>query len=395
MKFDWKDPATRYFLFRGFLSRMYLPILVIYMLDRGLSLPQIALITAAGQLASLIFEVPSGAIADTIGHRTTLVISLVGQALCALIFLGGNFTWILAASIGYYLFGSLMTGTSEALFFEYLKSIGREAEHLKLWGGGKSFARLINMFSVFVGGASYALSPSLPFIFCSVQFFAAALLISAFPHPKIITSVETREGFVQLLRHFPRALKTIWSRKTVFWLVVLNAILIGSIGGTNDFQQIIFTHLGATTTFVGFVYSAKRFVSMIMNSRAHKLAAIGPTKIMLLCTLLMVTYALVTPYVHSFLLYGLIVLMASCVYGLLEVLFNDFLNQAIPSISRATTISVSNFATAGVAILSASLFGWLHLPPEQTFTVLGIVILGTTLLPLVRLSTFSGAPGGT
>ena len=112
----WRDPIGRYYFFRGLLGRVYLPILVIYMLNRGLSVGQVALISTLAFAASFIFEVPSGAIADHIGHRRTLIISLLGQALAALCYLGGTFPLILAGSVGYMTAGSLLTGTGEALF---------------------------------------------------------------------------------------------------------------------------------------------------------------------------------------------------------------------------------------------------------------------------------------
>ncbi len=86
----WNSAIWRYFLFRGTLSRVYLPILVVYMLHQGMALEQIALVTVIGQVAALIFEIPSGAIADTLGHKRTLVIAMLGEAVAALLFIGGN-----------------------------------------------------------------------------------------------------------------------------------------------------------------------------------------------------------------------------------------------------------------------------------------------------------------
>lgn len=382
----WDPAIRRYFIFRGLLSRVFLPILVIYMAAQGLSIAQIALVTVIGKIVSLVFEVPSGAAADTLGHKRALVISMLGQAVSSLLFIGGTLPWIIAGTVGYFVSGTLLTGTSEALFFEYIKSVGRQTEHLQLWGEGKSMSRILNLVAVFVGGVSYTISPILPFIICALQFSAAALCIAGFPSPKPIQSVAKKEGFVELLHHFPRAIKTIWSIPNVFWLTIMNALLIGAISGSNDFQQLIFNDLGATATFIGLVYSLKRVMSMTLNSYAHRLAKFGPTRIMTFCTAMLAAYAFLTPLISSFLLYTLIVLIASMIYGLLEVFFNDLLNQSIPSLSRATTLSVSNFATSAVGILSASLFGWVQLSVPQTYVVLGVAILLLSIFPLIRLA---------
>ena len=383
-----KDPHIRkYWFFRGLLSRMYLPILVVYMVDQGLSLEQIALIVTVGWTVSLLFEVPSGAVADTVGHRNALVIAMVGQALSSFFFLGGTFAWILIATIGYFVSGSLLTGTGEALFFEYMKSNGKEEEHLRLSGEGKSFSRIFNMIAVFVGGASYVWHPFLPFILCAIQFFVAAYIISTFPSPRAVASVEKQEGFLAVAAHFPRALKTIWSYPFVFWLVLTHAFLVGIPFGTNDFQQIIFQSLGATTVFISLVYTTKRLLAMTLSNQVYRLKRLGAARVMFLCALLVLFYGLATPLVSSYVAYASVVLLLSTMYVIMEVLFNDLVNHRIPSLSRATTLSVANFARTIVSIIAAASFGWLSTSLPMSFAVVSVVGFLLCLYPINRLFT--------
>lgn len=383
----WDGSMKRYFLFRGLLSRVYLPILVLFMVSHDLSLGAIASVIAIGQITSFLCEIPSGAIADTMGHRKTLVISLFGQAISSLLFLPGSYVWIVTATVFYNVSASLMSGTSEALFFEYVKSLGRESDHLRLWGQGKAFSRFFNMTAVFLGGVTYGIHPTIPFILCSLQFLVAGILIRTFPKPTRHVSVEEREGFSSLLQHFPRALRLIANNHQIFWLMILNALLMGAITGTNDFQQLIFSNLGATATFIGGVYTLKRFVSMMANGFIYRLSRVKPMIVMTGLLSLFLTYLFLTPFVHSFVVYGALVLLASVVYGVLEVVINDWVNQAIPSLSRATTLSVGNFFMSVVAILSALLFGFIGGDPAWTYPVLGVLILVLSIVPLARMGS--------
>jgi MFS family permease len=56
-----------------FNSRFYYPIFTILFLDFGLSLQQFALLNVAWAAAIVLFEVPSGALADTVGRKNLLV----------------------------------------------------------------------------------------------------------------------------------------------------------------------------------------------------------------------------------------------------------------------------------------------------------------------------------
>lgn len=66
-----KQPNIRRFIaFRIlFNARFYYPVFTILFLDFGLTLEQFAILNAAWAASIVLLEVPSGALADTIGRR--------------------------------------------------------------------------------------------------------------------------------------------------------------------------------------------------------------------------------------------------------------------------------------------------------------------------------------
>ena len=58
-----------------FNARFYYPVFTILFLDFGLTLEQFALLNAAWAASIVLLEVPSGALADTIGRRNLLVVT--------------------------------------------------------------------------------------------------------------------------------------------------------------------------------------------------------------------------------------------------------------------------------------------------------------------------------
>ncbi|CAI8357107.1 MAG: Uncharacterised protein [Opitutia bacterium UBA7350] len=125
-------------VFRAFFSaRFYYPIYALLFLDFGLSLEQFGILNAVWALTIVVSEVPSGALADTLGRRKLLMAAGICMALEMVVLLvaspGGG-------SLVFYLFlinriisgiaEAAASGADEALAYDSLKAAGREAE----WG---------------------------------------------------------------------------------------------------------------------------------------------------------------------------------------------------------------------------------------------------------------------
>ncbi len=120
-----------------FNARFYYPVFTIIFLDFGLSLEQFAILNAAWAASIVLLEVPSGALADTIGRRNLVVLATV-----IMIF---EMALLCFAPIGkmpivFYLFlinrilsgaaEAAASGADEALAYDTLKDAGLE----KSWG---------------------------------------------------------------------------------------------------------------------------------------------------------------------------------------------------------------------------------------------------------------------
>ncbi len=126
-----------YYLFQfatGFL--IWVPVWIIFLQDeRGLSLTQVGMMEAVFWVSMMLFEVPTGAIADRFGRRTSL-------ALGGLLFTCGTVSFVLAEgfvglAISYVIMAFSMTlysGSGQALLFDSLRALGRTREYEKHMG---------------------------------------------------------------------------------------------------------------------------------------------------------------------------------------------------------------------------------------------------------------------
>lgn len=126
-----------YYLFQfatGFL--IWVPVWIIFLQDeRGLSLTQVGLMEAVFWSCMMLFEVPTGAVADRFGRRTSL-------ALGGFLFTGGTIFFVLSdgfvgLAISYVIMAISMTlysGSGHALLYDSLRVLGRTREYEKHMG---------------------------------------------------------------------------------------------------------------------------------------------------------------------------------------------------------------------------------------------------------------------
>ena len=120
-----------------FNARFYYPVFTILFLDFGLTLEQFAILNSAWAASIVLLEVPSGALADTIGRRNLViasaVIMIVEMLLLCLAPIGEMplvFYLFLANRILSGAAEAAASGADEALAYDTLKDLGRE----KSWG---------------------------------------------------------------------------------------------------------------------------------------------------------------------------------------------------------------------------------------------------------------------
>ncbi|MDQ8179301.1 MFS transporter [Pelagicoccus sp. SDUM812005] len=130
--------VKRFIAFRIlFNARFYYPVFTILFLDFGLTLEQFAILNAVWALTIVLLEVPSGALADTIGRRNLVVLSAVIMVAEMLLI---AFAPIGNTQVVFYLFlanrilsgaaEAAASGADEALAYDSLKEHGLESQ----WG---------------------------------------------------------------------------------------------------------------------------------------------------------------------------------------------------------------------------------------------------------------------
>lgn len=124
-----------FFYLYTFLNNFYLDrgIWILFLLSRGFSLTEVGLLEALYHAAALLFEVPTGYVADRFGKRVSLLCGQGLKIVSALLLVAGGSEWLLYT--GFLLgavAGTFLSGATGAWIYETLQESDHESAFKKL-----------------------------------------------------------------------------------------------------------------------------------------------------------------------------------------------------------------------------------------------------------------------
>ncbi len=155
--------ARLYILFTVFFNaRAYYPVLAILFTDLGLSLEQFVFLNLIWATSIFLFEVPSGALADTLGRRTLLIASaslMAVEMLCLLVAPQNGGWWLLGLCLVNRVCSGLSeacaSGADEALAYDSLPDEGREAAWDQVMAAAMRWRSAGMVIAMILGGLMY------------------------------------------------------------------------------------------------------------------------------------------------------------------------------------------------------------------------------------------------
>ena len=359
----------------------FLPILALYFEETLFTVTNVALIFSIEAIAMVLFEVPTGAIADLFGRKKTLVLANF-VVLIAVVFLaiGGSMLMFILFAILNSFARALTSGTYSAFIYDSLKEENKEKYYKKvigtfyaLWPVGASIGSLI-------GGYLAKVSLSFPVLLSLIPLSVAFVLTLFLKEPKY-----EKEGHKNILKHMFDSSKLIIHNKQLILLMV-GVFLLMAFGETIHllgplffrFKEIPIEFFGWIGAFVfGFSslghYFSYAVSEKIGNKKTLIIAALGTPIFLILATL--------TTKFSSIMLF----IIPSIFFGLRNPVIDHMLNAEVSSSKRATIISISNFlGQLGVAIFAPFIGYFAELYTINT----AFMISASLLFPVVVIFFF-------
>jgi len=342
----------------------------LFKMGAGLDIMQVLLTNSAFTLGSMVFEIPTGVVADTVGRRVSLLLCLVTLFVTTLLYVaiawrGWGFWAFMWVSVFLGLGYTFYTGAVDAWLVDALQATGYAEPLEPVFARGQMAFGVGMLVGTIGGGFLGQIHLSIPYLVRAgivVPLFALAW----FRMPELGYTPRALE-----LRRVPAEMRRVFVEGMEYGLrhPVVRPVMLASlvsmsfmIFGFYSWQRYFLDLLGKNLVWVDGVISSLVGVSLIAgNALVAPLSRAVPTRAGLLalsvaiqaatavaCGLLSDFYVVVSLY----LVYGIAV-------GIALPVKQAYLNAHIPSAQRATILSLdSMFANVG-GVVGQSGWGWL------------------------------------
>ena len=152
------------YLYRFLMNfQLWWPIWVIYLLrERHLSFTQITLLDTPFFILIVLAEIPTGAVADRFGRRTSLMFASTLFAVAVFVFgMAQNYAVILVSYTAWGLAQTFQSGADAAILYDSLKQIGREDDFQEINGRLWAITSFAVLIAMLIGAPLVFLQPFL------------------------------------------------------------------------------------------------------------------------------------------------------------------------------------------------------------------------------------------
>ena len=341
----------------------------LFKMGAGLDIMQVLLTNSAFTLGSMVFEIPTGVVADTVGRRVSLLLCLVTLFVTTLLYVaiawrGWGFWAFMWVSVFLGLGYTFYTGAVDAWLVDALQATGYTEPLEPVFARGQMAFGVGMLLGTIGGGLLGQIHLYIPYLVRAaivVPLFALAW----FRMPELgytPRALELRRVPVEMRRVFVQGMEY-GLRHPVVRPVMLASLVSVSfmIFGFYSWQRYFLDLLGRDLVWVDGVISALVGLSLIVgNALVAPLSRVVRTRTGLLMVsagaqaVLAVACGLLTNFfvvVSLYFLYGVAI-------GIAMPVKQAYLNAHIPSAQRATIISLDSMFASSGGVLGQTVWGW-------------------------------------
>ncbi len=321
-----------------------------------------------------LLEIPTGAIADLLGRKNTLIVSFIGMAANNIIMgLATNLYGLIVSVVIGSLGATLFSGTIEAIAYDSLKVEGSESKYDKVVSNMNSLQLIAMCLCGALGGFVYQIDPRFPFLFAGLFNILGIIIAFFLIEPSIDSekfsfsnfALQTKQGFVQLFK----------SNQVIAQTIIL--LIIGSIMTVSDemIDSILAFEFGFTPVTLGIFTSVVFAFAALVSQLSSKLNLTKHFHLFILGLLVALSF-IISPFV-GIVFGGLSIILRNGLRLLAINTSSVLINQSAESKYRATTISTFNMLKNIPYALSAFYIGTLmdNISAKLFTFYLGLILL--------------------
>jgi MFS family permease len=350
-------------------------VLVPFYLDWGkVSYTQIMILQSFFVIFAFLLEIPTGAVADHLGRKTSLALSAITGTIAPIVYASApNFYIFVLGEFFFALAVAFLSGSDVALTYDSLKEMGLEKEFKKIIGRFKSFQIAGLVIAAPIGSliaSKIGLRYSMMFL-CFPHFIALFIAIT-FKEPKIRSDEEIKPRYIETVKsgigYFKghRILKIL-----AFDLVSISAFVFFIIW----MYQPLLGKLGVPIIYFGLVHALLSGIQVpVMNSFDKLEKIFGSKSRFLLFSALLPGMCFILLGISTNITLVIILIALTAAFGMSRgILFRNYMNKYIESHNRAT---VNSTVSMIYGFISAILYPLVGIMVEWSLNY-SFIIIGT------------------
>lgn len=377
-----KKQKFRYYFYVAFMNLSMVSMAMnLYFKHIGFSFYQIGILFGILQIGKMIFEIPTGFLADRYGNRWSLLISLLMQMCGYVMMMCFHSFWAMAGTLALLAVSfTLMTGCATAIITNRLISEGLEDELIKL----NAITRIIfytcygvGAFAVgFLIEIGYEVVFIISLISLSLAFLSIFFMSDDSAHKSKKKRIQSAEAVIYIL-HNP----------TIFYFSLIEAAIAWSMIPVDKFyNNYLHEYFGLSLPIVGIVISLQFISVSFFGLYSEKLGKrlpenwivrLGPVAMILAFFL----FSLISNPIISIAMYFL-GLAFFCLY---DPIHSKLFQLNISSDFRVTIISFKAILLALLSAFSQPLFGYVSDRFAMREAMMLLVLISFVMIVLINV----------
>lgn len=350
---------------------------VIYLLGLGFSLTKIGFLMAILPLGTILFEIPTGAIADKYGRKFSVILGSFLEAIILFIIFFFNDYYSLV--ILFFLLGAvgtLYSGATESWIYDLIMNKNKKIlkgyySHFQLFCSvGAILSGIIGAFVV----AKFGLSSI--WLFSGLIYFVYAFFLMGIEEIYSVKK-EHKNGFKEIWDQSVKSVKYSTKHNVLFWIFLAGFFMIIAVTFS---ETIAFTpylkSLGFPDYAFGYFFSALSLVSAIAPLTANFFK--GKKKelsFLIFATALGSIILLLIYFAKNYFVAIPIILLSLLFYAMKYPIERPFMQKFIPTNMRATILSTQSMVYSLAGVIALPIGGFLI----DKFGALNVIIISALL----------------
>ncbi len=345
--------------------------------EHGVSPIDLSVLLLSWSVSAVVFELPSGVLADRMSRRWLLMSACVFKSACFVAWIVWPSFW--GFMLGFVLWGlesAIRSGAEEALIYEGVRDESTGSSFERVFGRGAAAGSAGTGLAFLAGGYLVEWVGYDPVLFISAASpWLAALLVYTWSEPRETQRASPRLTFAQTTAS---GVSSVLTSRHLFAIVAVAVAFTPIWSAVDEYLGVFLLEKRSVDVgFVGLVYAAATGANALAVTVAHRFVGGGLRRVQQVYALavLMLFGAVLLPGPYA----GLLLAISLGLNGLASILLDGLLQRAADDATRATTVSVKGLMQAMVGAGVLVFCGWLAGIGAWHTAILGICVLATVL----------------